>query len=96
MWISGNYGVELNITKNDAYTGSHAGDCLEDIRGLLEKPYIKRQLKRIDPEMIKKELADCGAWSDEELENAQENQERLLWVFCGNLVDELYERESRP
>ena len=86
MWHSGNY-VELNILKRDAEAGYHQGQCDEDIEGLLQEPYIKKQFDRIDPQKIVKELAEYGAWDEEELKDTQANRARLLWLFCGDIVD---------
>lgn len=82
--------ASLNITKKTANLGYHSGDCLEDIDRIMELPEIKRQLKKIDPEQLKKELYDYGAWDDSELENHKGNLQRILWIACGDIVDNKY------
>ena len=86
MRHSGNY-VELNILKRDAEAGYHQGRCDEDIERLLQEPYIKKQFDRIDPQKIVNELREYGAWDEEELKDEQANRARLLWLFCGDIVD---------
>jgi len=86
MWASMNY-LELKLTKNQASIGSHSGACDSDIKALMKEPSIKRQFKSIDPESIKKELRDQGAWTEEQLNNVEDNQERILWIACGNIMD---------
>lgn len=79
---------ELQITKDQALRGSHQGSCDDDVEGLLSLPAIKRQFKKIDPEKIKEELKEYGAWDDEELKDIEQNQARILWIACGNIVEE--------
>ena len=86
MRHSGNY-VELNILKRDAEVGYHQGQCDKDIERLLQEPYIKKQFDRINPQKIVNELREYGAWDEEELKDEQANRARLLWLFCGDIVD---------
>lgn len=89
MYISGDY-VELNITKKDAESVDHSGDCEEDVKALLQKPYIQRQFKKLNPESIKKELKQYGAWDEEELEDLEQNKIRLLWILGCELSERLF------
>lgn len=86
MWKSGNY-VELNILKRDAEVGYHQGSCDEDIHELLKEPYIARQFARMDKERLVKELKEYGAWDETELASHEDNCARLLWLFCGDIVE---------
>ena len=79
---------ELRITKNDALTGSHQGQCDSDIAYLRTKPYIARQLEQIKPETVVAELAEYGAWEPEELTDHDANLDRILWIACGNIAEE--------
>lgn len=79
---------ELQITRDQALTGSHQGSCDDDIKALLELPAIKRQFKKIDPAKIKEELKEYGAWNEEELKDVDQNQARILWIACGNIREE--------
>lgn len=88
MLVSFNYIREcLNITKKLAAIGYHSGDCCEDIKRISELPEIKRQLKKINPEQLKKELYDYRAWDDKELNSHDDNLQRILWIACGDIVD---------
>lgn len=82
--------ASLNITKKLANMGCHSGDCSEDIQRISELPEIKRQLKKISPEQLKKELYDYGAWNDSELQSHEDNLQRILWIACGDIVDNKY------
>ena len=52
-----------------------------------ENRKIRAQLERIDPEALRKELRECGAWSDEELADHKQNLQRILWIAAGDIVE---------
>lgn len=88
MWTSTGSGrIELNITKAQTAQGSHMGQCDNDIAALRQVPAIRRQLAKINPETLKDELRDYGAWDDSELADHDANLSRLLWVMCGDIVE---------
>lgn len=87
MKYYGNYGIVLNIKKTDAAKGCHPGQCDKDVKELSQKPYIAKQLNKLDPEQVKQELSDYGAWDDQELQDHNENLQRILWIACGDIVD---------
>ncbi len=37
---------------------------------------------QVTPEAIKAELKECGAWSDDELRDDEQNRYRFLWVLA--------------
>jgi len=79
--------IELDIKMKDAHIGSHQGQCDADIAHLLTVPYIKKQLAKLNPELVAKCLKEFGAWDSEELANHEDNLSRLLWVACCDLVE---------
>ena len=87
MWHSGNYGNELNITKAQAAIGSHQGACDSDIAYLRTVPSIKRQLAKLNPETLRKELKDYGAWDEVELSDHDSNLTRWLWIACSDICE---------
>jgi hypothetical protein len=89
MWFSGNY-VELNITRHDAESMSQPGkNAEEDVLYAMKKPYIKKQLQKLNPEKVRKELEQYGAWDTKELSNHTTNLIRLLWVASGDIVERM-------
>jgi len=86
MWASMNY-VEIEMTRQQALSCSHQGDCDADVEALLQHPKIKRQFKKIATESIRKELADYGAWSVIELMDNEANQRRILWIAACNIKE---------
>ena len=88
MYWTDSYGfIELNITKAQAHTGHHQGQCDSDIKKLRNIPAIKRQLNRLDPLKVRDVLRDYGAWDDNELSDHDDNLDRLLWIACGDIVE---------
>lgn len=86
-WSSSSGRIELNITKAQAAQGSHQGQCYQDIEELRQVPAIRRQLAKLDPAEVVKELNGYGAWSDNDLSDHSANLNRLLWLACGDIVD---------
>jgi hypothetical protein len=58
----------------------------------LELPEVKAELSEINPYDLRKELAEYGAWNDEQLTSHSDNIERILWIAAGNIMDELQEQ----
>lgn len=86
-----NYGNDLSLTRSDAETCFHSGPCDLDVKALMQKPYVKRQLAAIKPEQLKKELAEYGAWDEIELQNHESNLERWVWISAGDIIERMHE-----
>lgn len=82
-----NYGNDLKLTRKDAKSVSHSGDCESDVISLMEKKYVKKQLDLLNPEQLAKELNDYGAWDDEELKDHKANLKRWVWISGGDIVE---------
>ena len=80
---------KIEITKNQAHTGSHQGQCDDDVEYLLTVPKIRRQLDKLVPGDWFAELYEYGAWDTEELRDNDANKRRILWIACGNIVEDL-------
>lgn len=86
MWYTTPSGrIELQITKAQAAAASHQGPCDADVLALSKVPAIARQLKTIDPQLLRNELREWGTWDDVELTDHQQNLQRLLWLACGDI-----------
>lgn len=79
--------IELNITKVEANIGFHSGQCDNDILLLRKVPRLRRQLDKLDPELVCNELRSIGEWDEEELKDHDQNLNRLLWLACANIVE---------
>ena len=88
MYWCDSYGlVELNITKKQAHIGYHQGQCDNDIKDLRGVPSIKRQLDKLKPDIVSLVLKDYGAWDGNDLSDHDDNLDRLLWIACGDIVE---------
>lgn len=79
--------IELKITKTQALSCSHAGQCDDDVEALMKIPSIARQLKKLDPAIVAACLREYGAWDDLELSNHNDNLARLLWCACCDISE---------
>ena len=79
--------IELQITKKQALSCSHAGQCDVDVEALKLNPSIARQLKKLDPVIVSAALKEYGAWNDLELSDHNENLTRLLWCACCDISE---------
>lgn len=78
----------LEMTLDQARSASHPGPCNDDVETLLHDPEIRGQLFRIPENDLKAELAEYGAWTNEELNNTPENWARIVWIAAGNITEE--------
>ncbi len=78
---------EIEMTMNQANSASHQGRCDEDVEYLLTNRKIQNQLKKISDETLAAELKEYGAWDEEELKNRQDNEQRIIWLAAGEIVD---------
>lgn len=86
-WSSSSGRIELNLSMDIAFKGYHSGACDLDIAELRGVAHIANQLNAIKPELLVAELKEYGAWDSVELSDHNANLDRLLWLACGDLVD---------
>lgn len=90
MWYtSGSGRIELQMTKRQAASASHQGQCDCDVLALSQVPAIRRQLARLAPSDVAAELVGYGAWDETELADHAANLQRLLWIAAGDIVEEI-------
>jgi hypothetical protein len=91
MWFSTSSGrIELNIPKRLVNVGYHQGQCDDAITYIRRtEKRIEKQLQAIDPELLKSELTEYGAWDDDELADHDANLDRTLWLACGDLAERI-------
>lgn len=88
MNVPFNYITEtLNITKAVANECSSSGNNEYSINHYMNLPKYKKQLSKLDKTEVRNELNDLGVWDDDELENHNDNLQRLFWISCGNITD---------
>ena len=84
-----NYIGELIIPLTVVSACSHSGRCDDDVKEAIQLPYIKKQLNKIDPVKLSKELKEYGAWDELERSNHLDNLSRILWIACNDIKEEL-------
>ncbi len=89
MWYTSGCGrIELQLTTKQAQSASHQGQCDEDVKALSQVPSVARQLAKIEPDTLARELKEYGAWDANELADHEQNLQRLLWLAAGDIVEE--------
>jgi hypothetical protein len=92
-WTESSGRLELALSSDQAARGYHSGACDSDIAALMQDPGVSAQLLAFDPLLVAAALKEYGAWDSLELENHAANLERLLWIACGDLVDNQFQEE---
>ena len=64
---------------------SHQGDCQPEVRDWLPR----LDLSNVKPDDLRAELAEYGAWEEDELQEHQTNLERIIWIAAGNIREEM-------
>lgn len=80
----------IEMTKRQAESASHSGQCDNDVDLLLQDRRITRQLDKINPDDIRAELKEYGAWDEVELQDDTANRQRIIWIAAGNIADGSY------
>ena len=83
---------EIEMTKNQALSASHPGDCEDEVQELLLDRKIVRQLDKIGPDKIRAYLLSTGGWEEDELTDDARNRVRIVWLAACDIVDEIHER----
>ena len=89
-------GFEIQMTLEQARSASHPGDCLADVEKLLADPAIAKQVEEIGVTKIRRELRQCGAWSDWELRNVPMLRRRIVWLAACDINEENPSHEAQP
>ena len=78
----------IDLTLEQAQSGAHQGCCDDDIAELRRNPDVVAELAKLSPKAVAAELKDYGAWEPDELADHDANLNRILWLACGNIVEE--------
>lgn len=87
-WTDTHGYLVLSLELEDARCGYHQGACDADIADLRRVPYIAAQLAEWDAPSVAGVLKEYGAWDAAELADHDANLDRLLWLACGDIVEE--------
>jgi len=88
-WFSTSSGrIEFELTLEQAHTGYHIGACDAGVAELRKDPEIAAKLAKLDRDTLRAELDEYGAWDEEELKDHDQNLNRILWLACGDIVEQ--------
>jgi hypothetical protein len=88
MWFTSSCGrIEIEMTLRQAQSAAHPGPCDADVLALSNDRKIRKQLEKIKPDDLRRELREYGAWDDEELADHAQNLQRILWIAAGDIVE---------
>ena len=79
----------IELTSDQAHAGSHQGQCDSDIADLRLDRAVDKELSRLPADDVRDELREYGAWEDDELADHEANLNRILWLACGQITEEL-------
>ena len=87
-WFAGSgRPISLRLTLDDAESCAHPGQCDSDVDDLLLSGPIAPQVSTWDPETLRDELAEYGAWEDDALGDHDENIRRMIWLACCDVAE---------
>lgn len=73
---------------------SQSGDMQNYVRESLSGE-LRTELEKIDPAKISSVLKGYGAWDEDQLKDNEANLERLLWIACGDISENIYSGEYK-
>lgn len=88
VWFTSSSGsIEIEMTRKQASSANHTGQCDADVEALMRVPEIAEQLGKIDPAKLRRELKEYGIWETKELQDHQTNLSRIVWIAAGDIDD---------
>ena len=83
--------IRIDMTEEVVNSMPRIGNCEEATLTISQLPEIKEQTDEWGKDNLREELMEYGAWDDEELKDHAQNIQRMLWMICGDLLDEMTE-----
>lgn len=77
----------ITMSEEQARAVSHEGRCDADVEEVAIE--LSDQLDTIQPDAIRAELRECGAWSRDDLADDAYNRLRIVWVAGCNIREGL-------
>lgn len=79
----------FDIPENIALMVPNHGPADSAILATSNMPVIAKQLATINQDDLKAELKEYGAWDNDELSNHAENIQRILWIACCEIKEQI-------
>lgn len=81
--------IDLALKGCDILDIAQSGDNGPACERVKSEKYVRHQLDKISDEEIRSVLEESGAdWSEEDLQDRNENETRLLWIAAWNAFDD--------
>ena len=88
-WLSSSGRFSLTFpTLDDARYCAHHGDCTPEVQETVGLDWMASQLEKIDPDVLRSELSEYGAWGSDELVNHADNLERIVWLAANDVAED--------
>lgn len=88
-WSTSSGRIELRIAIEDVRRIARSGQNDADVAEVSKRPYMAKQLTKIEPELLVSELREYGAWEDSELGDHAQNLQRVLWIAAWDVFEEM-------
>lgn len=82
---------EIEMTKRQAESVSHSGDCEQDVNILLQDKKIIRQLKKIPDDKLRTELKEMGI-DPENLQTRHDLESYIVWIAGCDIYEDIKEK----
>ena len=83
---------EIKMTLSQAESCSHSGRCDDDVLSLSRS--LNRQIAKISPADIAADLKEYGAWDETELQDHDQNIQRILWIAACNISEKIHDKNK--
>lgn len=94
IWSSSSGTIELEFTQEQLDILPTSGNAEDAVDYLVTKTDLSDQLHNIDPQDIRDELSEYGAWDEEELQDDEQNLHRLVWIAAMDIKEEQYSNDE--
>lgn len=95
-WIGGDNGdLELELTEEQFMSIPRGQDCSPEVKIIRQDPKVEEQLKRMSVESVKTYLFHFCCWEDDELNDHEENLDRLVWLACEDIRENINEESNQ-
>jgi hypothetical protein len=68
-----------------------SGSADNAIASMRKLPEVIAEVAAINPDKLRMELKEYGAWDAEELANHEDNIDRILWIACCDIREGKYD-----
>ena len=80
QWFNSFGTINITLDTRDAEDLASRGESIGTVKSLRKREAIESQLEQISPDNLRETISEYGAWSKEELQDHDENLNRLLWI----------------